>query len=152
MKDTPLIVQSDRSLLLDVHHRDSEACRGDLIRFCELVKSPEHMHTYTITALSLYNASALGLTVDAIMATLEKWSRFPIADSVRFFVQDMASRWGKVTLTESDDPTYYTLHVESERIRKELMQRTAIAKLLRTRDETSFLIQAYHRGDRKSVV
>ncbi|HPZ15381.1 MAG TPA: helicase-associated domain-containing protein [Sphaerochaeta sp.] len=149
MKDTPLIVQSDRSLLLDVHHRDSEACRGDLIRFCELVKSPEHMHTYTITALSLYNASALGLTVDAIMATLEKWSRFPIADSVRFFVQDMASRWGKVTLTESDDPTYYTLHVESERIRKELMQRTAIAKLLRTRDETSFLIQAYHRGEVK---
>lgn len=149
MKDTPLIVQSDRSLLLDVHHRDSEACRGDLIRFCELVKSPEHMHTYTITALSLYNASALGLTVDAIMATLEKWSRFPIADSVRFFVQDMASRWGKVTLTESDDPTYYTLHVESERIRKELMQRTAIAKLLHTRDETSFLIQAYHRGEVK---
>lgn len=149
MKDTPLIVQSDRSLLLDVHHPDSEACRSDLIRFCELVKSPEHMHTYTITALSLYNASALGYGVEQIMGTLERWSRFPIADSVRFFVQDMASRWGKVTLSESDDPSYYILHVESERIRAELIRRPAIAKLLQKRDEWSFLIHAYHRGEVK---
>ncbi len=149
MKDTPLIVQSDRSLLLDVHHRDSDACRSDLIRFCELVKSPEHMHTYTITALSLYNASALGLTVEAIMQTLEKWSRFPIADSVRFFVQDMASRWGKVTLTEGDDRSYYILKIDNERIKAELVRRPAIAKLLQHRDQHSFLINAYHRGEVK---
>ena len=105
MKDTPLVVQSDRSLLLDVHHRDSEACRSDLIRFCELVKSPEHVHTYTITALSLYNASALGYSTSTIMEILDRWSRFPIADSVRFFVEDMASRWGKVLLIEHDDPS-----------------------------------------------
>jgi DNA excision repair protein ERCC-3 len=149
MKDTPLIVQSDRSLLLDVHHRDSEACRSDLIRFCELVKSPEHMHTYTITALSLYTASALGIGVDYILERLEFWSRFPIAESVRFYVEDMATRWGKVVLTEGDDPSYYILSVDSPRIKAELAGRPAVAKLLQNRDERSFVINAYHRGEVK---
>lgn len=149
MKDTPLIVQSDRSLLLDVHHPESEACRSDLIRFCELVKSPEHVHTYTITALSLYNASALGYSTSFIMETLDRWSRFPIADSVRFFVEDMAGRWGKVILTEGDDPSLYTLRIDSERIRAELIRRPALAKLLRVRDEHSFVIEAYRRGEVK---
>ncbi len=149
MKDTPLIVQSDRSLVLDVHHRDSEACRSDLIRFCELVKSPEHVHTYTITALSLYNASALGYSTSTIMETLDRWSRFPIADSVRFFVEDMASRWGKVLLVEHEDPSLYILEIENERIRAELIRRPAIAKLLRVLDERRFVIEAYHRGEVK---
>ncbi|MCK9548236.1 MAG: helicase-associated domain-containing protein [Sphaerochaeta sp.] len=149
MKDTPLIVQSDRSLLLDVHHRDSDACRNDLIRFCELVKSPEHMHTYTITALSLYNASALGYSAAFIIETLDRWSRFPIAESVRFFVQDMASRWGQATLTENEDPSLYTLNIETDRIRSELLRRPAIAKLLRVRDGKSFVIESYHRGELK---
>lgn len=149
MKDTPLIVQSDRSLLLDVHHRDSEACRSDLIRFCELVKSPEHVHTYTITALSLYNASALGYSTSTIMEILDRWSRFPIADSVRFFVEDMASRWGKVLLIEHDDPSLYVLKIENERIRSEVVRRPAIAKLLRVLDEHRFVIEAYHRGEVK---
>ncbi|NMA23112.1 MAG: helicase-associated domain-containing protein, partial [Spirochaetales bacterium] len=149
MKDTPLIVQSDRSLLLDVHHRDSEACRSDLIRFCELVKSPEHMHTYTITALSLYTASALGIGVDYILERLEFWSRFPIAESVRFYVEDMATRWGKVVLTEGDEPSYYILSVDSPRIKAELAGRPAVAKLLQNRDERSFVINAYHRGEVK---
>ena len=93
MKDTPLIVQSDRSLLLDVHHKDSEECRKDLIRFCELVKSPEHMHTYRISEISLWNASSEGLGGDAIVETIRKWSKFSPPESVLFFVRDISSRW-----------------------------------------------------------
>ncbi|HZJ88203.1 MAG TPA: DNA repair helicase XPB [Sphaerochaeta sp.] len=149
MKDTPLIVQSDRSLLLDVHHERSEECRSDLIRFCELVKSPEHVHTYTVTALSLYTASALGFTKEYILERLDYWSRFPIADSVRFYVEDMASRWGKVILEESDDPASYRLVVATERIRAEILRRPAVAKLLRVVDAKNFLIDSYNRGEIK---
>lgn len=149
MRDTPLIVQSDRTLMLDVHHRDSETCRSDLIRFCELIKSPEHVHTYALTALSLWNAASLGFDEAYILERLEHWSRFPIADSVRFYVSDTAGRWGKVTLTESDDEHYYRLHVPSERIRAELRQRPGISKLLRIVDGESFLINAYDRGEIK---
>ncbi len=149
MKDTPLIVQSDRSLLLDVHHERSEECRSDLIRFCELVKSPEHVHTYTVTALSLYTASALGFTKEYILEHLDYWSRFPIADSVRFYVEDMASRWGKVILEESEDPASYRLVVATERIRAEILRRPAVAKLLRVVDAKNFLIDSYNRGEIK---
>ena len=96
MQDTPLIVQSDKTLLLDVHHEQSEACRNDLVRFCELIKSPEHMHTYALSAISLWNASSCGVDVSFILSRLDYWSKFPVPESVRFYIEDMATRWGKV--------------------------------------------------------
>ncbi len=149
MQDTPLIVQSDKTLLLDVHHKDSEACRADLVRFCELIKSPEHMHTYALSPISLWNAASSGFKVESVVDRLKAWSRFAVPESILFYVKDIASRWGKVRLSESDDPRYYQLHVESQRIKTELMQRKVLSKLLVVKDEHSFLLETYARGEVK---
>ncbi len=149
MQDTPLIVQSDKTLLLDVHHEQSEACRNDLVRFCELVKSPEHMHTYALSAISLWNASSCGVDASFILSRLDYWSKFPVPESVRFYIEDMATRWGKIVLSGSDDPSYYELWVESKRIWTELLNRQAIAKLLIVKDESRFLLESYNRGEIK---
>ncbi len=149
MRDTPLIVQSDKTLLLDVHHEQSEACRNDLVRFCELIKSPEHMHTYALSAISLWNASSCGVDASFILSRLDFWSKFPVPESVRFYIKDMGTRWGKVILSGSEDPRYYELWVENKRIRTELLSRQAIAKLLVVKDESRFLLEAYNRGEIK---
>nr|WP_319474699.1 DNA repair helicase XPB [uncultured Sphaerochaeta sp.] len=149
MRDTPLIVQSDKTLLLDVHHEQSEACRNDLVRFCELIKSPEHMHTYALSAISLWNASSCGVDASFILSRLDFWSKFPVPESVRFYIEDMGTRWGKVILSGSEDPRYYELWVENRRIRTELLSRQAIAKLLVVKDESRFLLEAYNRGEIK---
>ncbi|MGH0053723.1 MAG: helicase-associated domain-containing protein, partial [Sphaerochaetaceae bacterium] len=149
MQDSPLIVQSDKTLLLDVHHQQSEACRNDLVRFCELVKSPEHMHTYALSAISLWNAAGCGVDASFILSRLDHWSKFPVPESVRFYIEDMAARWGKVILSSSQDPRYVELWVESNRIRTELLNRPAIAKLLIVKDATHFLLETYNRGEIK---
>lgn len=149
MNDTPLIVQSDRSLLLDVHHADSETCRRDLIRFCELVKSPEHMHTYRISEISLWNACSEGLSAEEIGETIKRWSKFPPPESVLFFVRDIATRWGSLILTETDDERYYQLTITIEKIRLEIKHRKELMKLLVVKDATSFLVERYRRGELK---
>ena len=68
--DNPLIVQSDRTLLLDVHAPRAAECRNALIPFAELERSPEHLHTYRLTALSLWNASGAGFTAEQAIETL----------------------------------------------------------------------------------
>ncbi|MDY0289914.1 MAG: helicase-associated domain-containing protein [Sphaerochaeta sp.] len=149
MRDKPLIVQSDKTMLLDVHHPDSDACRADLVKFCELVKSPEHVHTYTLSAISLWNAASSGVRSDYITERIEFWSRFPVNESVLFYVTDIASRFGKVILSESEDPMYYKLSIEGARIKAEMTARKNIAKMLVPNDEHSFLLEKYNRGEIK---
>ncbi|HKL60259.1 MAG TPA: DNA repair helicase XPB [Sphaerochaeta sp.] len=149
MRDKPLIVQSDKTMLLDVHHADSDACRSDLVKFCELIKSPEHVHTYTLSAISLWNAASSGVKSDYITERIQFWSRFPVSESVLFYVNDMASRFGKVVLTSSEDPMYYMLSIESARIKAEMAARKNISKMLVPNDENSFLIEKYNRGEIK---
>jgi DNA excision repair protein ERCC-3 len=149
MRDKPLIVQSDRTMLLDVHHTESEACRSDLVKFCELIKSPEHVHTYSLSAISLWNAASSGVKSDYITERIQFWSRFPVSESVLFYVNDIASRFGKVILSASEDPMYYMLSIESVRIKAEMAARKNIAKMLVPNDEQSFLIEKYHRGEIK---
>ncbi|MDT4762862.1 DNA repair helicase XPB [Sphaerochaeta sp. PS] len=149
MNDKPLIVQSDKTLLLDVHHKDSEACRSDLMKFCELVKSPEHVHTYTLSAISLWNAASSGVSSAFICERIQFWSRFPVGESVLFYVRDIATRFGKVVLMGSEDPMYYLLYIKEAKIRAELTARKNIAKMLIANDENSFLLEKYNRGEIK---
>jgi DNA excision repair protein ERCC-3 len=100
--DNPLIVQSDRTLLLEVSHPAFEEVRDELARFAELVKSPEHIHTYRITPLSLWNASASGVTCEEITAALERWSRYPVPQNLLQEIQDHGTRYGKLRLVERD--------------------------------------------------
>jgi len=73
--DAPLIVQSDGSILLETHAAEAEAARDALARFAELFKSPEHVHTYRVGALSLWNAAGAGLTAAGILDALARFSK-----------------------------------------------------------------------------
>ncbi|MDY4130614.1 MAG: DNA repair helicase XPB [Treponema sp.] len=96
--ENPLIVQTDRTLLLDVHAPLAEECRDALIPFAELIKSPEHLHTYQVTPLSLWNAASAGFSSDMAIETLKKYSRYDVPQSVEVWVKDTAERFGKLRL------------------------------------------------------
>jgi DNA excision repair protein ERCC-3 len=151
MADKPLIVQSDFSILLDVHSESAEEARNDLIAFAELVKSPEHVHTFAITAISLWNATSAGIPASEVITRLTRWSRFAIPETVVFFVTEMAGRFGTIVLLPiPEDPEHYLLTVKSERFAKEIMARKLIAAMLQPTDsEFSFLVKRYNRGELK---
>lgn len=94
----PAIVQADRSILLEVDHPDYEAARDALAAFAELVKSPEHIHTYRISPLSLWNAAATGLTVEQVMGALTRYSRYEIPEVVSSEIVEYMGRYGRLTL------------------------------------------------------
>ena len=73
----PLIVQSDRTLLLEVDHPEAERCRAAIASFAELETAPEHVHTYRVTPLALWNARAAGIDAETVVDALTTWSRFP---------------------------------------------------------------------------
>ena len=96
--DNPLIVQGDRTLLLDVHAPLANECRNDLIPFAELERSPEHLHTYRLTPLSLWNATSAGLTPDDAVTVLEKYARYDVPQNITMWIKETASRFGKLRL------------------------------------------------------
>lgn len=96
--DNPLIIQSDRTLLLDVHAPLANDCRNDLIPFAELEKSPEHLHTYRLTPLSLWNATSAGFTPEDAIKVLEKYARYDVPQSVVFWIEETAGRFGKLKI------------------------------------------------------
>jgi DNA excision repair protein ERCC-3 len=101
--DLPLIVQSDRSLLLETGGPQFEAARDAIAPFCELVKSPEHVHTYRLTPLSIWNAAAAGVAVDQMLAALERFSRFDIPANVKRDLGDLYGRYGRLRLVATPD-------------------------------------------------
>jgi len=96
--ENPLIVQSDRTLLLDVHAPRANECRQALVPFAELEKSPEHLHTYKLTPLSLWNASSAGFTSDDAIKVLNEFSKYDIPQSVEVWIKEIANRFGKMRL------------------------------------------------------
>ncbi len=141
----PLIVQSDSTLLLDVHNPGFEEARGDISGFAELEKSPEHIHTYRITPLSLWNAAAAGMTADAIVDTLRRYSRFPVPENIVYTISDTISRFGKLVLHETDDPDVLLLSVSDSAIQAELDANRRIAKYVQPVEE-GFHVRLYDRG------
>jgi len=142
----PLIVQGDSSLLLDVHNPDFESARGDIAPFSELEKSPEHMHTYKITPLSLWNAASAGITHDDIAEILDNYSRFPVPENVKFTVRDIISRYGKLNLDKTDDEMVLKLSVESEIIYMELTAQKSLKQLLIPKGNLEFHLKLLDRG------
>ena len=98
--ENPLIVQSDRTLLLDVHAPLAEECRAALIPFAELVRSPEHLHTYQISSLSLWNAESSGFTGEQAVEVLKKFSRYEIPQSVVVWIEETSGRFGKLRIVQ----------------------------------------------------
>ena len=97
----PMIVQSDRTVLLEVDNPLYEAARDQLSRFAELEKSPEYVHTYRITPLSLWNAAAADISGQSILQILETYSKYPVPDNVRVDILDYISRHGRVKLLKA---------------------------------------------------
>ena len=127
----PLIVQSDLSLLLDVHDPAFEEARAEVGVFASLEKSPEHLHTYRIGALSLWNAASAGLAPDEVMASLARWSRYDIPADVAFIVRDTMSRFGKLVLSAREDgPSELLLHCSDPDLERELSSSRSLAKLV----------------------
>lgn len=96
--DGPLIVQSDKTLLLEVAHPDAPAARAAIAPFAELERSPEHVHTYRITPLALWNARAAGYDAEQVVDGLVRWSRFPVPQALLVDVVDVMSRYGRLVL------------------------------------------------------
>lgn len=103
MSDGPLIVQSDRTVLLEVAHPDAQSARHALGVFAELERAPEHMHTYRLTRLGLWNARAAGHTADEIISTLGQYAKFPIPAAVETDVRETVGRYGRLVITRDDD-------------------------------------------------
>jgi DNA excision repair protein ERCC-3 len=103
LHDRPLIVQSDRTLLLEVDSLVFEEVRDQVMRFAELVKSPEYVHTYRITPLSLWNAAASGLNPDDIIQALKWYSRYPVPVNIQADIRELTSRYGRLTLLRENN-------------------------------------------------
>lgn len=99
----PIIVQSDRSILLEADNPLHAEARDILARFAELVKSPEHIHTYQVTPLSLWNAAAAGMTASEIIEALVRYGKYDLPDNVRVDIIEYMSRYGRLKLVKEDD-------------------------------------------------
>jgi DNA excision repair protein ERCC-3 len=105
MQDKPIIVQSDGSILLEVQSPEYENARDAILPFAELTKSPEYIHTYRITPLSIWNAAALGISFDDVSKSLSAYSRYEIPAGVLVRIRDAFERWDAVRLTGHDERT-----------------------------------------------
>src|SRR5205085_5632482 len=99
----PLIVQSDRSILVEVDNPKYAAARDELAPFAELEKSPEHIHTYRITPLSLWNAAAAGHTADSMVDVLRRYSKLPLPANLATDIAELVGRYGRVRLERVGD-------------------------------------------------
>ncbi|MFC5927383.1 DNA repair helicase XPB [Micromonospora vulcania] len=104
MSGGPLIVQSDKTLLLEIDHPDAQACRMAIAPFAELERSPEHVHTYRLTPLGLWNARAAGHDAEGVVDTLIKYSRYPVPHALLVDVAETMDRYGRLQL--ANDPAY----------------------------------------------
>jgi len=100
MTGGPLIVQSDKTLLLEVDHPQAGACRAAIAPFAELERSPEHVHTYRLTSLGLWNARAAGHDAEQVVDALVTWSRYPVPQALLVDVVDLMARYGRLVLEE----------------------------------------------------
>ncbi|MDR2606875.1 MAG: DEAD/DEAH box helicase [Treponema sp.] len=140
----PLIVQSDRTLLLDVHAPRAEEGREAIMPFAELEKSPEHIHTYRISPLSLWNAASAGFRPEDIGAALEEFTRYPIPRGILEGFTDTMSRYGKIRMRSDNGDTLF-LECEDEAILAEIAASQSLEKYLQKRGK-GFRVKLTDRG------
>ncbi|HSP74665.1 MAG TPA: DNA repair helicase XPB [Cryobacterium sp.] len=149
MSDGPLIVQSDRTVLLEVAHPLAEDARHDLAVFAELERAPEHIHTYRITRLGLWNARAAGHDAANMLATLEKYSKFAIPQTVSVDITETVGRYGRLVI-ERDSEGQLILQSSDEAVLTEIAGARRIAPLLIGHPSPdSFLVEPWARGQLK---
>ena len=150
MSDGPIIVQSDRTVLLEVAHPDSEVARHELAIFAELERAPEHIHTYRITQLGLWNARAAGHDTDFVLGVLDRWSKYPLPESVRKEVTDTISRFGKLEIHR--EPSGLVLRSSDKAILLQVTKAPKVAELLDGPIGSDFKILDWARGSLKQAL
>jgi len=151
VSDAPMIVQSDLTVLLEVASPRFAEARDRLLGFAELVKSPEHVHTYRITPLSIWNACAAGIPPGSLLESLEEFSRYPVPENVRAEVVDHAARYGRLVLGRRGEEL--VLRAEDETLADEVAHDLTLRRFLSERiDATSFRVVADDRGRLKQAL
>ncbi|GAA1740059.1 DNA repair helicase XPB [Microbacterium paludicola] len=146
MADGPLIVQSDRTVLLEVAHSDAETARHELAIFAELERAPEHIHTYRITRLGLWNARAAGHTADDMLQTLDRWSRFPVPPSVSVDIRETVNRYGRLTIRRGDDGELLLTSTDRAVLAEVSRNKRIQPLLIAQPDPDTYVIDAWARG------
>jgi DNA excision repair protein ERCC-3 len=141
----PVIVQSDRSILLEVDNPLYTEARDALARFAELEKSPEHIHTYRITPLSLWNAAASGMAAEEIVDILVRYGKYELPDNVRIDIIEYVSRYGRLKLLREDDQLL--LRSDDQALISEIVNHRRLKKfLLEKVDASTLIIDPAQRG------
>ncbi|MDH5654303.1 MAG: DEAD/DEAH box helicase [Spirochaetia bacterium] len=147
----PLIVQSDKTMLLEVDNEFFEECRMVLSRFAELEKSPEYLHTYRITPLSLWNAASSKMTSDEIINFLNDYSKYPVPKNVAAEIKEQISRYGKVKLVRDDDGTLY-IESEEQSFLNEIANHRTVQPFIEGKIDDKIVVMKNYRGHIKQAL
>ena len=152
MSDGPLIVQSDKTLLLDTDHLLADECRRAIASFAELEKSPEHIHTYRLTPLGLWNARASGHDAEQVIDVLIKYSRYAVPHSLLVDIAETMSRYGRLRLEAH--PVHGLILVSNDpAVLKEVTRGKKVAPLLGSQlDEETIVVHPGQRGFLKQAL
>ena len=152
MTDGPLIVQSDKTLLLEVDHPAAAEARAAIAPFAELERAPEHVHTYRVTPLALWNARAAGHDAEQVVDGLVRYSRYAVPQPLLVDVVDTMGRYGRLQLTNS--PVHGLVMVALDRaVLEEVLRQKKIAPLLGARiDDDTVIVHPSERGHLKQAL
>jgi DNA excision repair protein ERCC-3 len=152
VNDGPLIVQSDKTILLEVDHGLATEARHAIAAFAELERAPEHMHSYRLTPLGLWNARAAGLDAEKVLDTLLKYSRFPVPHSLLIDIEETMSRYGRLRL-EKDPQHGLVMRTSDYPVLEEVSRAKKIAPLLGPRiDGETVVVHSSQRGQLKQLL
>jgi DNA excision repair protein ERCC-3 len=152
VNDGPLIVQSDKTLLLEIDHERAQDCRKAIAPFAELERSPEHMHTYRLTPLGLWNARAAGHDAEQVVDTLLEFSRYAVPHALLVDVAETMARYGRLRLEKN--PIHGLVLVSNDRpVLEEVLRAKKIAGMLGARiDDDTVAVHASERGNLKQAL
>ena len=152
MADGPLIVQSDKTLLLEVDHPAAAEARAAIAPFAELERAPEHVHTYRVTPLALWNARAAGHDAEQVVDALVRFSRYAVPQPLLVDVVDTMGRYGRLQLTQS--PVHGLVLVALDRaVLEEVLRHKRIAPMLGARiDDDTVVVHSSERGHLKQAL
>ena len=150
-KDRPAIVQSDGSILLEVDNSEYENARDTIMRFSDLVKSPEYVHTYRLSVLSLWNAASCGFTPEEVIEGLRRYSRYPVPENIEVYVRDTMAKFGILKLTKDGDS--FVLRSSDEFIMEEIRRSDRLSPHIQeVKGKDSVIIKPYSRGLVKQIL
>ncbi|MFB4312085.1 DNA repair helicase XPB [Actinomadura sp. GTD37] len=152
MTDGPLIVQSDKTLLLEVDHELAGACRKEIAPFAELERAPEHVHTYRVTPLALWNARAAGHDAEQVVDTLIRYSRYPVPHALLVDVADTMARYGRLRL-EKDPELGLVLSSSDRSVLEEVLRAKKIKGMIGDRvGDDAVAVHPSERGALKQAL